>query len=55
MTWIMENLATLVIGGLLLALVIWAICQMIRDRKSGTCSCGCNACSHAGSCQHHSN
>ncbi len=50
--WIAENIVTILIC-LVLALVVTAIIvKLIRDRRKGKSSCGCNCahCAMAGSC-----
>ena len=53
LTWLCENAATLVIGGLLLAAVAAIVVKIVRDRKKGksTCGCGCSSCPMGGACQ----
>lgn len=50
--WISENLATIVISGILLAIVVLIIYTMIRNKKSGksTCGHGCQNCAMHGQC-----
>ncbi len=52
MTWIMENLGTVLVSAGLLLIVVLVIVKLIRDRKKGktACGCGCAHCSMAGSC-----
>lgn len=52
MEWIMDNLATIIVGLLLLAAVIFAICRLIKEHRNGKCSGGCPGCSLAGKCPH---
>ncbi len=50
MGFIIENLATIVIGILLLLLIIFAIKKIIHDKKKGKC-CGCSSgCTSGGKC-----
>lgn len=53
LTWLCENAATLVIGGLLLAAVAAIVVKIVRDRKKGksTCGCGCSSCPMGGACR----
>ncbi len=53
MDWIINNLATVVVGMILLAAVITAVCKLIKDRKHGGCGNGCSGCALAGKCPHH--
>jgi len=39
-----------VIGGLVLIAVIFAIRQVMKNRKSGGCGCGCAGCASRESC-----
>lgn len=53
--WLVQNLATIVIGAVLLAAVILAVRSMVKTRKSGGCHCGCSdckGCSCKGACSH---
>ncbi|MBP3309510.1 MAG: FeoB-associated Cys-rich membrane protein [Ruminococcus sp.] len=52
LTWIIENLATIVISAILLAVVMLIIYTMIKDKKSGksTCGHGCQNCAMHGQC-----
>ncbi|MCD8009568.1 MAG: FeoB-associated Cys-rich membrane protein [Lachnospiraceae bacterium] len=38
MEWIMDNLATIIVGLLLLTAVIFAIYRLIRNHRNGKCS-----------------
>lgn len=44
LTFISNNLATIIISGILLAVVLWIISDMIKKKKSGR-SPICNGCS----------
>lgn len=50
--WISENIATILICAVLLAVVAVIIAGMVRDRKKGksSCVCGCAKCPMSGSC-----
>ncbi len=52
MEWIMDNLATIIVGLLLLAAVIFAIYRLIKGHRNGKCSGGCPGCSLSGKCPH---
>lgn len=54
MEWIAENLATIIVGGLLIAAVTAALRSMLKAHKAGNCSCGgtCTGCSCSGNCPH---
>ena len=47
--WICENIGTIVVGLVLLAVVILIVRIMIRDKKQGKSSCGGN-CASCGAC-----
>lgn len=51
-TWITENLATILISAGLLLIVVLIIVKLVKDKKKGKSSCGCNCahCAMAGSC-----
>ncbi len=50
MEWIKDNLATIIVGLLLLTAVIFAIYRLIKEHRNGKCSVGCPGCSIAGKC-----
>ena len=52
LTWIADNLATIAICLFLAAIVIAIILKLVRDKKKGASSCGCNcaSCAMHGSC-----
>lgn len=52
MTWVYENLATILICAVLLAIVIGIIAGLLRKKKQGisSCGCGCSNCPMNGSC-----
>lgn len=43
--WIMDNIGTILICAVLIAIVAAVVVSMLRDRKKGKSSCGCN-CAH---------
>jgi hypothetical protein len=50
--WLNSNIANIVIIAAVLGIVMLVIVSMVRDKKAGKSSCGCN-CSHcamAGKC-----
>lgn len=49
-TWIMENMATLIISMILFIIAASVIAGMVRNKRKGrgSCGCGCAGC-HAGS------
>lgn len=50
--WIMENMATIIISAVLMAIVAAVIAGIVRDKKKGesSCGCGCAGCAMNGSC-----
>lgn len=52
LTWISENIATIIICVILLAVIAAIIGKMVRDKKKGksSCGCGCANCAMNGSC-----
>lgn len=54
LAWFVENLGTIVISLILIAIVSLIIVKMIRDKKSGKstggCGCGCENCAMHGKC-----
>lgn len=54
MDFFINNGATILISGLLLAVVFWIVSSMFKKRKRGKsigCSCGCGSCPSASLCQ----
>lgn len=45
--WLVNNLATIIISALLLAVVVLVVCSMVRQKRKGRSSCGCNCASCA--------
>ena len=45
MSWIEENLASLVLLLVVVAIVFFLIRSKLKERKQGSCSCGCAGCS----------
>ena len=52
MGWFTENLGTIVVSLVLIAIVALIVGKMIRDKKKGksSCGCGCANCAMRGSC-----
>lgn len=52
MGWFTENLGTIVVSLVLIAIVALIVGKMIRDKKKGKSSCGCGYanCAMRGSC-----
>ena len=53
--WLYANWANILIIALVIAILALAVISMVRDKKAGKSSCGCNCakCAMAGKC--HSN
>ncbi len=51
-TWIMENLATIIIGVVLMMVIATVIVSMVRSKRKGksSCGCGCAGCAMNGAC-----
>ncbi len=52
LTWISENLATIIICTILTAIVEAIIFSLVRNKKKGksSCGCGCSTCPMNGTC-----
>lgn len=52
MSWIIDNLGTIVVGLLLAAIVTAIIIRQVKLKKAGktSCGCGCKNCAMAGAC-----
>lgn len=52
LTWIIDNIATIIICAVLIAIVAAIIVSMIRNKKKGksSCGCGCSDCPMSSSC-----
>ena len=55
MTWLMNNLASIVVVAIVVLLLALDIRKLVRDRKSGKRSCGgnCAGCAGCSGCSHH--
>ena len=51
-SWIADNLGTIIMSLILIAIVAAIIVKMVRDKKRGKSSCGCNCghCAMSGMC-----
>lgn len=51
-TWIMENMATIIISAVLVLVVAAVIANIVRGKKKGksSCGCGCAGCAMNGIC-----
>ena len=52
LAWITENIGTILISAGLLLIVVLIIVKLVKDKKQGKSSCGCNCahCAMSGSC-----
>ena len=52
LNWITENLSTIIVSLVFILIVAAIIRKLVRDKKKGKSSCGCNCahCAMAGSC-----
>lgn len=52
LAWLCENIASIIICAVLIAVVAAIIVSMIKNRKKGksSCGCGCANCPMSGSC-----
>lgn len=51
-TWLMENMATILISAVLLLMVAAAVASIVRGKRKGnsSCGCGCAGCAMNGAC-----
>ncbi len=51
-TWLLENLATILISAVLLAVIAAIIVHLAHNRRAGktSCGCGCSSCPMEGKC-----
>ncbi len=52
LTWLMENMATIIISMVLVLVVAAIIVSMVRGKRKGksSCGCGCAGCAMNGAC-----
>lgn len=52
LAWITGNIGTILISAVLLLVVVLIIRKLVKDKKKGKSSCGCNCahCAMSGSC-----
>ena len=52
LTWLMENMATIIISAVLVFVVAAILVSMIRGKRKGksSCGCGCAGCAMNGAC-----
>ena len=54
LAWLTENISTIIICAVLVAVVAAIIVSMVKNRKKGkfSCGCGCSDCPISTSCNH---
>lgn len=52
LTWLIDNLATVIITLVLIGIVAMIIANLVKNRKKGksSCGCGCANCAMSGVC-----
>ena len=50
LTWLMENMATIIISAVLVLVTAAILVSMIRGKRKGKSSCGCAGCAMNGAC-----
>jgi hypothetical protein len=52
LSWLTENLSTIIVSAALAAVFAGVIYSMIKNKKKGksSCGCGCSSCPMSGSC-----
>ncbi len=52
LTWLMENMASIIISAVLVLMVSMSIASMVRSKRKGksSCGCGCAGCAMNGAC-----
>lgn len=52
--FLVQNLGTILVGAVVLAVVVSVLWKMVRDKKQGksSCGCGCGGCSGCGGACH---
>lgn len=52
LSWITANLSTIIVSIILLGIIVGIVVHMIKQKKQGKSSCGCNCsgCAMSGSC-----
>lgn len=50
--WIMNNISTMIVCAVLVAVVAAVIHSMVKNKKHGktSCGCGCDSCAMRGTC-----
>lgn len=52
LTWITENLASLIAGTVVLGIVVLVVIKLVKDKRNNksACGCGCANCPYSASC-----
>ncbi len=52
MEWLVENIGTLTVALILIAVVAYIVLSVLKDKKAGrhSCGCGCENCALRGKC-----
>lgn len=50
LTWIFDNISTIVICAILAAVAVLIIAHMIKNKRKGGSCCGCSGCAMRSSC-----
>lgn len=50
LTWLGNNLPSVIAGAVIIAVLAAVICCMIRNKKQGKSSCGCSGCGGCNGC-----
>lgn len=45
-----ENAATIIVGLIVLAVIIFAVYRTYKNSKASVCGCGCSGCSQSAGC-----
>ncbi|MBQ7106201.1 MAG: FeoB-associated Cys-rich membrane protein [Clostridia bacterium] len=52
MNWVLDNLASIIVLTVVIAIITLVVIKMIKDKKNGkqNCSCGCEGCAFKDNC-----
>ncbi|MGN0115757.1 MAG: FeoB-associated Cys-rich membrane protein [Acutalibacteraceae bacterium] len=53
LSWLLQNIATIIVSAVLIAIVVMIIVYLRRKKKNGSncsCGCGCENCALSGQC-----
>lgn len=51
MGWIIENIGTIIVLAAIIAIIGGAAAEVIKNKRSGGCRCGCANCALKGQCR----